>query len=158
MSRSARHRHIGHLPVAHDDRRTSRDDLRASDADREKAVTLLRAHAAEGRLTLDELEARVERAYAARTTGELKALRADLPKMRLPEDRARSAQRRRAELRDHARSYLAVMLLLVAIWALTGGGYFWVVWPALGWGIGLVSHALPVMTGGGGHHRRALRA
>ncbi|MBA3437053.1 MAG: XRE family transcriptional regulator, partial [Thermoleophilaceae bacterium] len=30
------------------------------------------------------------------------------------------------------------MALLVAIWALTGEGYFWPVWPALGWGIGLM--------------------
>jgi hypothetical protein len=36
------------------------------------------------------------------------------------------------------RAYLSVMALLVAIWALTGAGYFWPVWPALGWGAGLM--------------------
>jgi hypothetical protein len=27
------------------------------------------------------------------------------------------------------------MVLLVSIWVLTGAGYFWPVWPMLGWGI-----------------------
>jgi hypothetical protein len=53
--------------------------LRASDADRERTVDLLRRHAGEGRLDLDELEARVERAYHAKTLGELSAIVADLP-------------------------------------------------------------------------------
>ena len=43
---------------------------------------------------------------------------------------------------DHLRAYLVVMVALVAIWALTGAGYFWPVWPALGWGIGLVPQIL----------------
>jgi hypothetical protein len=41
------------------------------------------------------------------------------------------------------------MVVLVAIWALTGAGYPWPVWPALGWGIGLVPHAF------GAHRPRA---
>jgi hypothetical protein len=53
-------------------------DLRASDADREKIVSLLRDAASDGRLTLDEHSERVERAYAARTLGELKDLTGDL--------------------------------------------------------------------------------
>jgi hypothetical protein len=40
-------------------------------------------------------------------------------------------------------SYLMVMGLLIAIWLLTSPGhYFWPVWPMLGWGIGLASHAI----------------
>lgn len=34
--------------------------------------------------------------------------------------------------------YSAVMLLLVAIWALTGAGHPWPLYPALGWGIPLL--------------------
>lgn len=35
------------------------------------------------------------------------------------------------------------MALLVTIWLLTtSSGYFWPVWPMLGWGIGLASHGL----------------
>ena len=54
-------------------------DLRASDADRERAVARLRRHAADGRLTRDELDERCASAYAARTLGELAALVSDLP-------------------------------------------------------------------------------
>lgn len=53
-------------------------DLRASDADRENVVNLLRDAASDGRLTLEEHSERVERAYAARTLGELKDLTRDL--------------------------------------------------------------------------------
>ena len=37
----------------------------------------------------------------------------------------------------HATVYVAVNLLLIAVWALTGRGYFWPIWPILGWGVGL---------------------
>ncbi len=40
----------------------------------------------------------------------------------------------------HATVYVAVNLLLVAVWALTGRGYFWPIWPILGWGVGLLVH------------------
>ena len=40
---------------------------------------------------------------------------------------------------SHERAYVATMLLLVAVWALTGAGYFWPIWPMLGWGIGVVA-------------------
>jgi Domain of unknown function (DUF1707) len=58
---------------------SSQPDLRASDAEREEAAARLREHAAEGRLTVDELDERCARAYAARTVGELAALFTDLP-------------------------------------------------------------------------------
>jgi hypothetical protein len=51
----------------------------AASADRERAVGVLRAGFAEGRLSQDELDDRVARAYSARTYGELWALTADLP-------------------------------------------------------------------------------
>jgi len=53
--------------------------LRASDADRERAIELLKNGFAEGRLTQDEYNERVARAYASRTYGELGAITADLP-------------------------------------------------------------------------------
>jgi hypothetical protein len=115
-------------------------ELRASDADRERVVEMLRDHGASGRLTTEELEERADRALVARTHGELDALLTDLPA--LP-DRRRKAARREAAWKDyseHLRTYLMVMALLVTIWALTGMGYFWPVWPALGWGIGIASH------------------
>jgi hypothetical protein len=56
--------------------------LRASDADRDRMVALLREHAAEGRLTLEEFTERMSAAYLARTDGELAELARDLPAVR----------------------------------------------------------------------------
>jgi Domain of unknown function (DUF1707)/Cell wall-active antibiotics response 4TMS YvqF len=53
-------------------------DLRASDADRERVIELLTQAASDGRLTLSEHAERAERAYAARTLGELAELTTDL--------------------------------------------------------------------------------
>ncbi|MFF7732262.1 DUF1707 domain-containing protein [Streptomyces sp. NPDC007984] len=54
-------------------------EVRASYADRDRVVDVLRVAAGEGRLTLEELEERLEAALSARTVGELAALTADLP-------------------------------------------------------------------------------
>jgi hypothetical protein len=56
----------------------------AGNADRERAVGVLRAAFTEGRLTQDELDDRVARAYASRTYSDLWALTADLPAGPLP--------------------------------------------------------------------------
>ena len=53
-------------------------DIRASDADRERTVTVLRTSGANGQLTVDELDERIEAAYAAKTRGELERLVEDL--------------------------------------------------------------------------------
>jgi Domain of unknown function (DUF1707) len=53
--------------------------LRASHADRDRAVETLRIAGGDGRLTPEELEERLETALSARTVAELAALTADLP-------------------------------------------------------------------------------
>lgn len=53
--------------------------IRASDAEREQVVALLRRSFADGRLTHAELEERAGAAYAARTRAQLCDLTADLP-------------------------------------------------------------------------------
>ena len=58
--------------------------MRAASADRERAVDVLKAGFAEGRLTQDEYNERMGRAYAARTYAELAALTADLPAGAIP--------------------------------------------------------------------------
>jgi Domain of unknown function (DUF1707)/Domain of unknown function (DUF4190) len=58
--------------------------MRAASADRERAVDVLKAGFTEGRLTQDEYNDRMGRAYAARTYGELTALTADLPAGAMP--------------------------------------------------------------------------
>ncbi len=108
-------------------------DMRASDTDRERVVSRLKGHASEGRLDATELEERVAGALAAKSVGELERLEADLPPVVVRQER--SAWKPAGEVR----AYLCVIALLVAIWALTGAGYFWPVWPALGWGIALFS-------------------
>jgi DUF1707 SHOCT-like domain len=101
-------------------------ELRAADSDRERTAERLRTAAAEGRLSAEELEQRLEVALAARTNGELEAVVADLPAV---------APRPAPRIHPEQRAFVLTSVLLVAIWALTGAGYFWPVWPILGWGL-----------------------
>ncbi|MFF5480567.1 DUF1707 domain-containing protein [Streptomyces sp. NPDC012935] len=57
----------------------SHTGLRASDTDRDRAVDVLNAAAADGRLTMEELDERVTAALSARTVAELAELTVDLP-------------------------------------------------------------------------------
>lgn len=61
--------------------------MRASHADRERAVDVLKAGFAEGRLPQPEYEQRVARAYQAQTYGELETLVSDLPQGPVPQAR-----------------------------------------------------------------------
>lgn len=137
-----------------------RSDLRAADVDPRRVADELQRHYVDGRLSSDELSERVSQALAARTFGELDTLRHDLPPLPPPaaptlaggdeapssspdSDQGHAGPRTRRDVRAHAISYAMVMALLMAIWLLTSpGGYFWPVWPMLGWGFGLASHAL----------------
>lgn len=58
--------------------------MRAAAADRERTVDVLKAGFTEGRLTQEEYNDRMGRAYAARTYAELLALTADLPTGAMP--------------------------------------------------------------------------
>jgi hypothetical protein len=53
--------------------------LRASTADRERAIDVLKAAFAEGRLTKDEYDERTGKVFGSRTYAELGALTSDLP-------------------------------------------------------------------------------
>jgi len=68
---------------------------RASDAERDRVVGLLRDHCVVGRLTLDEFSERVGAALAARTRGDLDAVLVDLPTapQPMPEAPRRRARR-----------------------------------------------------------------
>jgi Domain of unknown function (DUF1707) len=54
-------------------------DLRASHADREQVIGVLKAAFVQGRLTEDELDARAGQVYASRTYDELAEVTADIP-------------------------------------------------------------------------------
>ncbi|MGA5898745.1 DUF1707 SHOCT-like domain-containing protein [Streptomyces venetus] len=56
-------------------------ELRASHADRDRIVDVLRVAAGDGLLTMAELDERLETALSARTLGELTVLTADLPEV-----------------------------------------------------------------------------
>jgi class 3 adenylate cyclase len=126
------------------DSRSHESSLRVSDADRERVVESLREHYGAGRLSDEELSERVEAVYDVRTMSELQALTADLPS---PPELGRGLRRSalEASVRAHLAIYLVVNVMLVGIWAASGGGYFWPVWPILGWGIGVGCHAAPLL-------------
>jgi hypothetical protein len=56
--------------------------MRVSDSDRDQAAEVLREAAGQGRISLDELDERLESVYAAKTYADLAALTHDLPQSR----------------------------------------------------------------------------
>ena len=111
--------------------------LRVSDQQREQAAYQLREHFAAGRLSDEELDERIQGAYAARTEPELAALLADLP--RLPVTRAQQnaelAERRRhlqRRLIQETGGGLGVFAVCVVIWIAAGASSpFWPIWVAI---------------------------
>ena len=49
------------------------------------------------------------------------------------------------EFRIHLTVYVAVIGFLVVVWVLSGAGYFWPVWPAAAWGLGLGLHGASLL-------------
>jgi hypothetical protein len=129
---------------------------RAGDRDREKTANLLGHALSQGYLAMDEYETRLQAAFAANTMSELRQLVADLPLAQLRRnDPQRQAARRRAArlgVRIHLGAYLTMVVIVLTVWlavGLTAGAwYFWPIWPILGAGIGVASHALPVRFAG----------
>src|SRR5688572_24072320 len=117
--------------------------VRASDAEREEYAQILRAAMSEGRLSLEDGEERLGRAYAATYRDELDPLIADLPRgaaFRTPEylDQARR------RLRRHRNSVVSVAALLTGIWLLVAilahPVFFWPIIPIAFLSIGLLRH------------------
>jgi fatty acid desaturase len=59
-------------------------------------------------------------------------------------ERALERLKKKRDFRTHIVIYVAVNAFLVAIWAVTGAGFFWPVFPILGWGIGVVANGWDV--------------
>ena len=59
-------------------------NVRVGDADREAIAAQLREHYADGRLTLDELNERLDQTFAAKTRADLNAVMRDLPHVARP--------------------------------------------------------------------------
>jgi hypothetical protein len=152
--------------------------LRAGDADRSTVAATLGRHMAAGRLTLDEYDERLSRAYAAKTYGDLAELTADLPAEREP---ARISTPARNGVppaygcgaagpwgRAHAgrsawASWMSTAAVVTSIWLITSIAtgaliHFWPIWVIGPWGAILLAQTL----GGGrrydrdrNHHTRA---
>ncbi len=128
--------------------------IRASDADRDRTTALLREHHAAGRLTAEEFHERMERAFDAKTLGELDELLADLPAIdlyQLPDASLRRIPPRPGQSllpADHGGpasplrfgpgtvamgAWATVSAALVAIWAVAAviGSGTWFPWWAL---------------------------
>ena len=52
--------------------------------------------------------------------------------------------KKKRDFQTHLLIYVAVNAFLVAIWAVTSAGFFWPIFPILGWGIGVVANAWDV--------------
>jgi hypothetical protein len=92
--------------------------VRASDADREHIIGVLREAFAEGRLTTEEHVARVGQAYAARTYAELATVSVDLPagsSARRPAPWSSSPRTRVAPATDRRTNSLAVAALVCSV-------------------------------------------
>ena len=129
--------------------------LRAGNRDRERTAQHLGQALAQGYLTLDEYEARLQTAFAAHTLDELDRLVADLPLERIrrhdPARRAARCAAARRSIRGHLAGYLAMVAIVLSVWlavgVTAGSWYFWPVWPILGAGIGLAAHVASVRFG-----------
>ena len=126
--------------------------VRAGDRDRERTAAQLGQALSQGYLEFDEYEHRLQATFAARNTAELRQLVADLPlgQLRRNDPERQAARRRAARLgvRIHLGGYLAMVVIVLTVWLAVGltadAWYFWPIWPILGAGIGLASHAIPV--------------
>jgi hypothetical protein len=132
--------------------------MRASDDDRENVAGRLRDAHAEGRLTMEEFEERLDTTYAAKTLAELAVVTRDLPERvgaaQPPSRRESSEPGSDVERHRHDWSRAAwgawatAVLVNVAIWGAIGissGGdfpYFWPIWVGGPWGAVLLARTL----------------
>lgn len=111
--------------------------LRASDADRDRIVEILRQHRVEGRITAEEFDERMAAAYNAKTMGALAELTTDLPvdlaaHARQQAEIARQKAERGSmskQMRAAISSWASLAVVLTVIWAVAGFGYYWPAWP-----------------------------
>jgi hypothetical protein len=103
-----------------------RSRLRASHADREHVIDMLKAAFVNGRITKDEFDARVSQAFASRTYAELGAVTADIPAGQIadqpPGKTARAQARPPMSHAAKARKCLVVALAMMMVATLAPGG------------------------------------
>jgi hypothetical protein len=147
----------------------ARDEMRAADTDRQVVADRLRAALDEGRLDLHEYDERLQRAYAAKTYGELNGLLTDLPSTVPPAhsqvvpvtaqepvvgaSRAAHPDATRRWLVETWNSYGAVVGITIAVWlisSIAAGDLrnFWPIWVAGPWGAILLWHTVTGLSTG----------
>jgi hypothetical protein len=90
--------------------------LRASHADREQVVDVLKAAFVQGRLTKDELDTRIGQAFTSKTYADLAAVTADLPPRRA------AAPRPPQRVNVEAAAHLAIVAIAIPV-VLSAAGY-----------------------------------
>jgi Domain of unknown function (DUF1707) len=132
-----------------DPRQPGHASMRASDADREIVRTVLADAFADGRLTREEYDDRLNTLYGSRTLGEVSSLVTDLvpldnspvasaPLLRA-DFRTRGARKWRKDVEESFAAFLVPSIICTVIWiAVTGRGFFWPAFPMLFLGINVV--------------------
>ena len=124
-----------------------RDEMRAGDSDRQAVADKLKQAMDEGRLDLAEYDERLQKAYAAKTYGDLKGLLDDLPSATVPQrvtptepvpqQAAPVPQLSSARAGQLVRAWLGgfggIFVLGTVIWLVSSIGsgelrYFWPMW------------------------------
>ncbi|MGH3220505.1 MAG: DUF1707 SHOCT-like domain-containing protein [Streptosporangiaceae bacterium] len=132
-----------------DPRQPEHTSMRASDADREVVRGVLASAYADGRLTREEYDDRLNTLFGIRTLGEVLALVVDLvpaagppiaPAPLLRADlRTRGARKWRRDVEESFASFLVPSAICTVIWiAFTRGTFFWPIFPMLFLGLNLV--------------------
>lgn len=123
--------------------------LRIGDAERDQTVQALAQHYAAGRLTEDEFDHRSSVVLRAQSQLDLGEVLADLPALPKPVPvGAADAVRRKARklwLSAGLAPWAIFIPVFLLIWLFTGG-YFWPVWPILGWGIAVATGGVMAYT------------
>jgi hypothetical protein len=122
--------------------RRPRADVRASDEDRQATIDQLSRHTGDGRLTLEEFEARVDETWRATTHGDLQHVLRELPVERMP------LRRRMPE--PQLRRMAALVLIVVGAALLLGPWSLWWLVPLAWFKLGAFGHHRP-------HHHAAPR-
>ena len=131
-----------------DPRQPGHASMRASDADREIVRALLADAYADGRLTREEYDDRLNTLYGSRTLGEMPSLVSDL----VPPDgspaapaplpsadlRTRGVRKWRRDVEESFAAFLVPSVICTVIWIVSGAGFFWPVFPMLFLGLNLV--------------------
>jgi hypothetical protein len=105
-------------------------EIRVGDAEREAVASQLRDHYADGRLTLDELNERLDQTFTAKTRADLNVLTSDLPMTPRPVTGAAGGSRALTPGPSRSRSrsggaFAALAPLLAMFWlCLVLGGVF----------------------------------